>query len=48
MSVYATDKARIEEESVGVYGVQPNYFEASLPDFLSVEYQRESALSLAE
>ena len=35
-SITASDKARIEEINVGVYGVTPNIFSATIETFLSV------------
>lgn len=44
----STDKAKIEKISTNVYGVQPNIFEATLPDFIKPHYTTGSALSLGD
>jgi hypothetical protein len=40
------DKAKIEKLGANVYGVQPNIFEATLPDFSKPHYTTGSALTL--
>lgn len=47
-SFTAADKAKIEKLSVNVYGVQPNIFEATLPEFSKPHYTTDSGLPLGE
>jgi hypothetical protein len=46
--VDAADFAKIKTNTVGVYGVQPSIYDALLDDFLKMNYQSDSALSLGE
>lgn len=43
-----SDKARINSITVGIYGVQPNVFETTVKDFLKLNWQSKSALSVGD
>lgn len=48
LKLESSDKARIDKDDVGIYGIQPGMFEATVNDFLVLEYQSNSSLPIAE
>lgn len=44
----SVDKAKIEKIGSNVYGVQPNIFEATLPEFIKPHYTTGSGLALGD
>lgn len=47
-SILVSDFARINENKVYMYGVQPSVFDAFIDDFLKVAWSSKSSLSLGE
>jgi hypothetical protein len=44
----SSDKARINNDNFGIYGVQPLIFDTTVDDFLKVNWQSNSSLPLGE
>ena len=42
-----SDRGRVEGKTMSPYGVQPSLYDSLLSDFLYVEYQRDSDLTLS-
>ena len=44
-SLQVSDRARINQNNVGVYGVMPSMFEATVSDFLNVDLTQSPTLT---
>ena len=48
-SVKISDRSKINDKTVQIYGVQPSMFDSTMSEFLKIEYNNKSTgLSLAE